>query len=230
LTNLISKYILTNMTHEKKGSGQRRTAEERRAQILEAAISEFAARGLRGASVEDLAASVGVSQPYVYRLFGTKRDLFLAATGRVCDRVQEAFRQAAETDPKNALEEMGRSYNLSRFRHEDMLMLLQGFAAADDPEVREAVGERYAGLWRFVQDASGASEEEVWHFFATGMLLTVDAAIGLMPRLGKNAWPKEFTQGRDEEKTFNDVCDARSIASREPPSANEVPLATNPEV
>jgi hypothetical protein len=26
------------------------------------------------------------------------------------------------------------------------------------------------------------------------MLLTVDAAIGLMPRLGKNAWPKEFTQ------------------------------------
>jgi AcrR family transcriptional regulator len=193
LTNLISKYILTNMTLEKKGSGQRRTAEERRAQILEAAISEFAARGLRGASVEDLAASVGVSQPYVYRLFGTKRDLFLAATGRVCDRVQEAFRQAAETDPKNALEEMGRSYNLSRFRHEDMLMLLQGFAAADDPEVREAVGERYAGLWRFVQDASGASEEEVWHFFATGMLLTVDAAIGLMPRLGKKAWPKEFT-------------------------------------
>ena len=96
-------------------------------------------------------------------------------------------------DPQNALEAMGRSYNLSRFRREDMLMLLQGFAAADDPEVREAVGARYAGLWRFVQDASGASEEEVWHFFATGMLLTVDAAIGLMPRLGKKAWPKEFT-------------------------------------
>jgi hypothetical protein len=66
-----------------------------------------------------------------------------------------------------------------------MLMLLQGFAAADDPEVREAVGERYAGLWRFVEGISGASEQEVWRFFATGMLLTVDAAIGLLPRLGK---------------------------------------------
>lgn len=171
----------------------RKTAEERREQILDAAISEFSARGLRGASVEDLASKVGVSQPYVYRLFGTKKDLFLAAMGRVCDRVQEAFRRAAEENPGNALEAMGRSYNPSLFRREDMLMLLQGFAAADDPEVREAVGERYAGLWRFVEDASGASEEEVWRFFATGMLLTVDAAIGLLPRLGKETPLQEVT-------------------------------------
>jgi AcrR family transcriptional regulator len=169
----------------KKGGGLRKTAEERREQILEAAISEFSARGLRGASVEDLASKVGVSQPYVYRLFGTKKDLFLAAMGRVCDRVEDAFRRAAEENPGNALEAMGHSYNPSLFRREDMLMLLQGFAAADDPEVREAVGERYAGLWRFVKGRSGASEEEVWRFFANGMLLTVDAAIGLLPRLGK---------------------------------------------
>ena len=94
---------------EKKGGGVRKTAGERREEILEAAISEFSARGLRGASVEDLATRVGVSQPYVYRLFGTKKDLFLAATGRVCDRVQEAFRQAAEANPGNTLEAMGRS-------------------------------------------------------------------------------------------------------------------------
>ena len=187
---------------KKRSGGGRKTAEERREQILEAAIAEFSARGLRGASVEDLAARVGVSQPYVYRLFGTKRDLFLAATGRVCDRVQEAFRQAAEADPENALQAMGRSYNLSLFQREDMLMLLQGFAAADDPEVREAVGERYAGLWRFVQGASGASEEEVWHFFATGMLLTVDAAIGLMPRLGKKKWLQQFVKGESLGKKF----------------------------
>jgi AcrR family transcriptional regulator len=177
----------------------RKTAEERREQILEAAISEFSARGLRGASVDDLAARVGVSQPYVYRLFGTKRDLFLAAMGRVCDSIQEAFRRAAEESSGNALEAMGRSYNPSLFRREDMLMLLQGFAAADDPEVREAVGERYAGLWRFVEGASGASEEEVWRFFATGMLLTVDAAIGLLPRLGKGERLQEIT-GQNGER------------------------------
>jgi AcrR family transcriptional regulator len=187
LAVLVSKYILTNVKQgaRKRGGRLRKTAEERREEILGAAISEFSARGLRGGSVEELAARVGVSQPYVYRLFGTKKELFLAATGRVCDRVQEAFRQAAEADPENVLDAMGRSYDASLLRREDMLMLLQGFAAADDPEVREAVGERYAGLWRFVQDTSGASDEEVWHFFASGMLLTIDAAIGLMPRLGK---------------------------------------------
>ena len=145
------------------------TADEWREEILEAAVGEFAARGLRGASVEDITGRVGVSQPYVYRLFGTKKELFLAAAGRVCDRIQEAFRRAAEGDPENALEAMGRSYDLALFGREDILLLLQGFAE----------------LWRFVESASRASEREIWDFMATGMLLTIDAAIGLMPRLEK---------------------------------------------
>ena len=163
----------------------RKTAEERREEILEAAVGEFAARGLRGASVEDVAGRVGVSQPYVYRLFGTKKELFLAAAGRVCDRIQETFRAAAEGDPANALQAMGRSYDRAHFGREDMLLLLQGFAAADDPEVREAIGNRFARLWQFVRSISGASEREVWDFMATGMLRTIDAAIGLTSRLGK---------------------------------------------
>jgi AcrR family transcriptional regulator len=163
----------------------RKTAEERREEILWAAVAEFAAKGLRGASVEDMAERVGVSQPYVYRLFGTKKDLFLAAMRRVRERVQDAFREAAEADPENALEAMGRSYERSLFGREERLMLLQGFAASADPEVREAVGEGYAELWRFVRETTGASEEEVRNFFAMGMLLTVDAAVGLTERLGK---------------------------------------------
>ena len=165
----------------------RRSAEERREQILEAAVEEFAAKGLRGASVEDVAGRVGVSQPYVYKLFGTKKGLFLAAMRQVRERVTEAFRQAAEADPRNALEAMGRSYDRSLFGREERLMLLQGFAASDDEEVREVVGEGYAELWRFVRGTTGASEEEVRVFFAMGMLLTVDAAIGLTERLGREA-------------------------------------------
>jgi AcrR family transcriptional regulator len=195
LTVLVSNYILTNM-NPAMGKGNdgrvRKSAEERREQILEAAVEEFAAKGLRGASVEALAERVGVSQPYVYRLFGTKRDLFLAATRRVCDRVQEAFRKAAEADPEGPLGAMGRSYGSSRFGRKEMLLLLQGFAASGDEEVRERVGERFAELWRFVERTTGASEEEVWRFFAAGMLLTVDAAIGLMERLGKEGWLKEY--------------------------------------
>lgn len=163
----------------------RKTAAQRREQILEAAIEEFAARGLRGASVEGMAERVGVSQPYVYRLFGTKKGLFLAAMRRVRGCITESFRRAAEADPENALEAMGRSYDRSLFGRKERLMLLQGFAASDDEEVRDTVGEGYADLWRFVRETSGASEEDVRGFFAMGMLLTVDAAIGLSERLGE---------------------------------------------
>lgn len=173
----------------------RKTAEERREEILEVAVSEFAARGLNGASVEELAGRAGVSQPYVYRLFGTKKGLFLATTGRVRDRIMDRFREAAEGEPGDPLGAMGRSYNPSLFRREEMMLLLQGYAAAaDDEEVREVVGERFAELWRFVQNATGANEQETWNFFASGMLLTVDAAIDLMGRLGKEGRLENFTR------------------------------------
>lgn len=167
----------------------RKTAEERREEILAAAVSQFAARGLYGASVEEIAGSVGVSQPYVYRLFGTKKSLFLATTGRVREHIMRRFREAAEREPGNPLGAMGRSYNPSLFRREEMLLLLQGYAAAaDDDEIRAAVSNGFAELWRFVEDTSGAGEQETWSFFASGMLLTVDAAIGLMSKLGKEGW------------------------------------------
>lgn len=197
LDAFVSNYILTK-AKTSDGRGRvgkdgtvRKTAAERREEILEAAMEEFASKGLRGASVEDMAERVGVSQPYVYRLFGTKKELFLAAMRRVRERVTEAFRRAAEADPENALEAMGRSYDRSLFGRKERLMLLQGFAASEDEEVRDTVGEGYAELWRFVEETSGASEEEVRGFFAMGMLLTVDAAIGLSERLGKGTKPQE---------------------------------------
>ncbi len=174
----------------------RKTAEERREEILDAAVTEFAARGLRGASVEDMAEKVGVSQPYVYRLFGTKKDLFLAAAGHVRSRVLETFGKGSHTAHDDALEAMGQSYNLQFFRREEMMMLLQGFAASEDPEVKEAMVGGFAEIWRFVQEATGSSDEEVWNFMAAGMMLTVDAAIGLMPRLGKEEWLQKYM--RDE--------------------------------
>ncbi len=178
------------------GGKVRKTAEERRREILADAVAEFAARGLRGASVEEMAGRVGVSQPYVYRLFGTKKDLFLAATRHVRDRVSEAFREAAEANPESPLEAMGRSYGAPLFGREEMMLLLQGFAASEDPEVREAIGSGFAELWRSVEEATGAGDEEVWAFMATGMMLTINSAIDLIPRLGKEEWLERYL--RDE--------------------------------
>src|SRR5258705_13960667 len=68
---------------------QRIPAAERREMVLEAAVPEFAAGGLAGTSTEDVARRAGISQPYLFRLFPTKKALFLALVGRCFRRVED---------------------------------------------------------------------------------------------------------------------------------------------
>src|SRR5277367_7128539 len=90
---------------------ERKTKEERREEILDAALVEFAERGLAGASTEDIARRAGISQPYVFRLFGTKKELFRAVTARCFRETLEMFQRAAEgLRGSEALESMGQAY------------------------------------------------------------------------------------------------------------------------
>src|SRR4051794_29580777 len=74
---------------------ERKSAEERREEILEAALVEFAAHGLYGGSTEAIARAVGISQPYVFRLFGTKKELFTATIERCMRGTLEMMQSAA---------------------------------------------------------------------------------------------------------------------------------------
>src|ERR1700709_2733381 len=76
----------------------RMSADARREEILNTAVSDFALGGLHGTSTEAIAERAGISQPYLFRLFGTKKDLFIACIGRCFDRTEGAFRAAAEAD------------------------------------------------------------------------------------------------------------------------------------
>src|SRR5215213_9217191 len=89
---------------------RRKSADERREDILAVAMDRFAQVGYHGPSTEDIAAGAGISQPYLFRLFGTKKALFLACDERACDRVLDAFRRAAENAPGETLEALGRAY------------------------------------------------------------------------------------------------------------------------
>ncbi len=156
---------------------QRLRADERREAVVEAAIEEFARNGLHGSSTERIAKQAGISQPYIFKLFGTKKELFLVCALRVCDRVQDTFQNALIGNTGCPLEAMGTAYvGLLKRRHE-LLVLLHSFAAADDDEVRTKVRKRYAELHRFVKDASNAPDAEVSAFFAQGMLMTIATAI-----------------------------------------------------
>src|ERR1700727_3613796 len=75
---------------------QRMPAAERRELVLEAAMADFAVGGLAGTSTEDVARRAGISQPYLFRLFPTKKALFVELIGRCFHRVGDTFAAAAD--------------------------------------------------------------------------------------------------------------------------------------
>jgi AcrR family transcriptional regulator len=162
-------------------TSQRRSAEERRESVLDAALIEFAARGLEGGSTEEIAAKAGISQPYVFRLFGTKKELFKKVVTRCFRETLETFQQAAEGKRgEAALEAMGKAYVekllVDRVRLRGQM---QAYAACDDPEIRDVVRDGYGDLVAYVERVSGLGPEKVSRFFATGMLLNVIASMGV---------------------------------------------------
>src|SRR2546423_15509178 len=89
----------------------RLSAAERKDTLLDAALVEFAERGYEGTSTEDIARRAGISQPYLFRLFGTKKELFKATTVRCFRETLEMFQRAAEGQRgEEALHAMGRAY------------------------------------------------------------------------------------------------------------------------
>src|SRR3954463_15284124 len=168
---------------------RRMTADERRAAVLRVAIAEFARTGLHGTSTEKIPAGADISHPYLFRLFGTKKGLFLACLDRCHERLRETFTAAAEAaGDDDRLAAMGKAYVDLLADREMLLLQMQGYAACDDEEVRETASTGYASLWALVERLSGGGEDEVRAFFATGMLLNVAAAMELPPIAGDPRW------------------------------------------
>ncbi len=168
------------------------SAEERREEVLDAAVAEFAAFGLHGASTEAIAERAGISQPYIFRLFGTKKELFIAAAGRVCDRIIAAFQEALAAEPEDALHAMGQAYKGLLARREEFLMLLQAFAAAEDRDVLAVMRERFGDIYQRVTRVSGAPPEEIQRFMAYGTLLMVTTALDVPALVGREEWARQL--------------------------------------
>src|SRR5205809_4581305 len=110
----------------------RQSAEERREAVLDAAQAEFAARGLHGASTEEIAKAAGISQPYIFRLFGTKKELFKAAVARCLRETLEVFQRAAEGKRgEEALHAMGDAYRTLLEDRTRLRAQMQSYAASD---------------------------------------------------------------------------------------------------
>ena len=156
----------------------RMTADERRADVLRAGVKEFATHGYEGTSTEDVARAAGISQPYLFRLFPTKKALFVALVEHGFSRVRAAFVEAAGSlTGEDALAAMGTAYGELLRDRDQLLLQMQAYAACADPEIGTVTRREFGALWREVARVSGLADERLQQFFAAGMLMNVMAAM-----------------------------------------------------
>jgi AcrR family transcriptional regulator len=172
--------MTTAATRKRPPSGTRFSAEERRTQVISAAISEFAEQGYQAASTAAIARRAGISQPYIYALFPSKQDLFIAVHDEVNGRIRRAFTEAASrgatADEKLAL--MGDVYG-ELIADRDALRAQLHTYATGDPVIQAHAARCYRALYDEVIRLSGATPAQVSLFFACGMLANVTIALGL---------------------------------------------------
>jgi AcrR family transcriptional regulator len=178
------------------------TAAERREALVEAAVAAFAEHGFHGTPTTEIAKAAGISQAYLFRLFPTKSELYVAAVDRCYRRLGEAMRAAAEDESapgETVLERMGHAYAALLQDPTTLRATLQAFAAAsgEDSAIRDAVRRGYGELVELIRRLSGAQGEELRTFVARGMLMTVLA--GMDAPAIDTAWARELCGGMEEK-------------------------------
>jgi AcrR family transcriptional regulator len=162
----------------------RMSADERRESVVKAAIIEFARGGYASTSTAAIANRVGVSQPYLFRLFPDKRAIFLAAARRCTDEIRLRFAEVSDgLPPDKAGEAMADAYAELIADRDRLLFQMQMYVAAataeqtgDAPFAAE-VRAAWAQLWELVHLRLG-SDDRTTEFMAAGMLINVLLAMG----------------------------------------------------
>ena len=171
----------------------RKTADQRREEILAVALVEFGEHGLDGTSTDTIARKAGISQPYLFRLFGTKTELYLETVRRCLSETLELFQEAADgLRGEEALLAIGHAYRGLLADRTRLRGQMQAYADCDDDDVREVVRDGFGRLVDYVERVSGAEPERIRDFFAFGMLLNVFASMDLLDHPAP--WAKEILE------------------------------------
>lgn len=167
----------------------RMSAEERRESVVRAAVAEFARKGFHGTSTEAIARRVGVSQPYLFRLFRNKKEIFVAASLRAVDDTRLVLEEAARgLSGEKALHAMANAYARLVAEHPETLhMQMQTYVtvaaieAEGDHAFAHAVRTGWTRLWQTVHRPLGTDTGSTTAFWAHGMLINTLTAMGFPP-------------------------------------------------
>src|SRR5205809_6499818 len=107
-------------------------------------------------STETIAKAVGISQPYIFRLFGTKKELVKATIERCMRGTLEMLRTAAAGKTGEAVvDAIGAAYQQWVSNPTYLRAQLQPYVACEDDEIREVVRRGFGELVESVERASG---------------------------------------------------------------------------
>jgi AcrR family transcriptional regulator len=159
---------------------QRSTAPRRRTDAIDIGMRVFAEHGLTTASVQKVADAMGVSQPYVFRLFGSKRDFFLACLDEMEARIRQVLQQAAADSPHDPLPAMRAGFRLMIADGVATVLWLQACASARSDEIVAARCRAVLGtILAESERLSAADPQEMRGSLALGALIVMLQALGV---------------------------------------------------
>jgi len=159
--------------------------------VLDAACHVFSNSSYRGATTADIAREAGITEPILYRHFGSKRDLYVACLAVTWQSLREHAEQAVRENPTGCLGAVADMYMAKRAKIRLVDLWIQALTeASEDATIAKAVRSQIREVHDFFADlirrgqadglvhADRDPEAEAWIFIAGGMLATIDQRLG----------------------------------------------------
>jgi len=166
-------------------------AVERRQAVLDTACQVFSRSSYRGATTAEIAREAGITEPILYRHFGSKRDLYLACLDEAWRSFRETAQRALDEDPVGCLGAIGDAYMAKKTRIRLVDLWIQALnEASDDAVIAKAVRKQirevhafFAGVIERGQQLGSIHPDrdpvaEAWIFVGGGLLATIDHRLG----------------------------------------------------
>jgi TetR/AcrR family transcriptional regulator len=172
-------------------AAKRLPKEARKQAVLDTACRVFSRSSYRGATTAEIAREAGISEPILYRHFGSKRDLYLACLDEAWAELRTIADEARAKDPGGCLGAVAHAYMASRSRVRLIDLWIQGLTeAAEDAVIAKALKGQIRDVHHYfvelIRDGQARGDvhaerdpvAEAWIFVASGLLATVDHRLG----------------------------------------------------
>jgi TetR/AcrR family transcriptional regulator len=169
----------------------RLTAAARREAVLDTACRVFSKSSYRGATTAEIAREAEISEPILYRHFGSKRDLYLACLDEAWRSFRQSSEQAIADDPDGCLGAIADAYMAKRARIRMVDLWIQALTeASEDSVIASALRRQVREVQAFFADVIRDGQQrgvivadrdpiaEAWLFVAGGLLTTMDNRLG----------------------------------------------------